>query len=179
GAEVALKDAREARDLEAAQGYVLRLALAQRHGHDGQMLDECPASLCGWEWRFLRGATLAGPVFDIFGHNVSVNDVASAPGGRSRATADGDGTVRLWDDAGQPRRALRGHTARVVSVAFSPDGRRLVSAGDDGARVWDVGTGQELMALETGAVGPVLRAMFRPGGAEIVGAGRGGRVVVW
>ena len=47
---------------------------------------------------------------------------------------------------------LKGHTAQVNSAAFSPDGKRVVTGSHDHtAIVWDVITGERLMALETEA----------------------------
>jgi WD40 repeat protein len=83
------------------------------------------------------------------GHTVAARCVAFSPDGRLLASGDQGGAVIVRDAAtGQSRQVLKGHPEAVITVAFSPDGKRLLSAyPEEGVKVWDWGTGAEVMSL--------------------------------
>ena len=61
------------------------------------------------------------------------------------------------------------HQGPVAAVAFSPDGTRVVTAsGDRTARLFDVGTGAELVRFDHD--GPVTAVAFSPDGSHVVTA---------
>ena len=80
--------------------------------------------------------------------------------------------------SGAELRTLLGHTKRIECLAFSPDGERLIS-GDvlgDTAKVWNVGTGKELLALRFKDIalrdGALLQSRWRMGRHRDQGEGQ-------
>ena len=78
--------------------------------------------------------------------------VAFSPDGRRLATVhhDDKDTVSLFDlAAGGTPRILPGHTRPTRVLAFSSDGQKLFTGSDDKTvKVWDTGTGKELLTIE-------------------------------
>ena len=115
------------------------------------------------------------PAVTLTGHTGSVWSVAWSPDGRRLATADSDGTLRVWDpDApARPMTVLTGHVGSAWSVAWSPDGRRLASGGADRTvRLWDVAREQPgAPTVLAGHDGWVWCVAWSPDGRSIASAG--------
>jgi WD40 repeat protein len=106
------------------------------------------------------------------------------------ASGSRDGTARIWDLAtGTATRVIDikasdtqsglfpESNVDVWSVRFSPDGSRLATTGEDGmVRVWDVATGQELIAVQSHTDSGQDLA-FSPDGSILYSAGDDGIVV--
>ncbi len=65
------------------------------------------------------------------------------------AASSMDGLIFIWDaETGRLRHQLKGHRNGVAEILFSHDDRTLFSASSDRTlRLWNVATGQELLAL--------------------------------
>src|SRR5262249_19995854 len=70
-------------------------------------------------------------------HASPVSAIAFSGDGAKLATADTQGTIKIWADAQKltaksvALRTLKGHQGAINTVGFSTDGKRLVSVGAD------------------------------------------------
>jgi WD40 repeat protein len=105
----------------------------------------------------------------------------------------GGGPVRVWDTAtGKPLVTVRPAQRDGHQAVLSPDGSRLVTFGRHYGRneeerkqnlggrvqVWDVATGKETGAIDTGGV-QVVSAAFSPDGKLVATSAGGGAVKLW
>ncbi|HTU22763.1 MAG TPA: WD40 repeat domain-containing protein [Gemmataceae bacterium] len=85
-------------------------------------------------------------------HDAAVTAIAFAPDGKTLASVDVDGAIRIWETAtGRQLRCLhsplkmdRGFFSGSLRLAYSPDGKLLASAGTtEGVFLWDPATGDK------------------------------------
>jgi WD40 repeat protein len=89
--------------------------------------------------------------------------MAFSSDGTRLATADAEGTIKIWADAEQLNSkstallTLKGHQGAITTIGFSSDGKQLLTtSADKTARVWD---------LENG--GTAIRPVQRTGGTAV------------
>jgi hypothetical protein len=146
-------------------------------------LDEVPAELRSWEWRYLK-RQFDGGIFTLFGHAAPVLSVAMSADGARLMSSGSDGSVRIWNArTGALMQSFK--AAPAACLAFNPDGTRFVtgSSATAPAYVWDADTGKPLFQL--GIVNPekktrklppsaIFKAAFTPDGTRIVTGTVGG-----
>ena len=106
--------------------------------------------------------------------------VAVSQDGDSVATADVNGTVRVWHaPTGKLAATIGAGGTTAFSLDFSPDGSRVATGGSDGTlRVWDAATGAPAAMLQ--AHGRETWAVrFSPDGKSVATGGGDGAVCVW
>ena len=168
--------------------------LAQEFGLGGTLRT---SALTGNGGRIAVGSVLAGDllVFDtttgrliarhLSAHASPITAIAFSVDGSRLATADFEGTIKIWADAQKldststALLAMKGHLGAINSVAFSIDGKRLITAGaDKTARVWDLDhAGAAIRPLESLLKAGSCVARFSPDGQLIATADYSGNSV--
>jgi WD40 repeat protein len=109
-----------------------------------------------------------------------------APDGKTLATGDNEGMLRLWElSTGKQRRQIPTGGAgsfgvfAVCALAYAPDGRTLASAGGDGTiRLWEVATGK-LRGRLKGSGQTVWSLAFSPDGRLLASGSHDGTARLW
>ena len=111
-----------------------------------------------------------------------ITAVTFSPDGKSLATSDVIGQVRLWQVAdGQQLMTFQGHSDWISSIAFSPDGKLLASSGtsdDPTVKLWEVSTGNSLRIFQ-GHTSRMRSVAFSPDDQTIVSGSGDQKVRLW
>jgi WD40 repeat protein/serine/threonine protein kinase len=102
---------------------------------DGRLLATCTGTpVTVWDRQTRK-------VLHRFAHKQDICCAAFHPDGKRLASADFEGTIKLWDvRTGRELRTYRGHSSSVTGLVFSPDGQWFVtSSWDRTVRIWDAG----------------------------------------
>ena len=130
----------------------------------------------------LEASRRSGAEATLRGGADGVRTIAYSPDGGTLASADFDGTVRLWDtNARAPLgRPFRAHAHEVWGLSFSSDGRTLASSSFDGTvRLWNVQDQRPLGSPIDARVGAVRSVAFSPDGRNVAFAGSDDSVRLW
>ncbi len=124
----------------------------------------------GFAWNYLQ-RQLNDRLEVLEGHEATVGIVEGSSDGRTLASGDAGGAVRLWDlNSGGSRVLEPHHQGAVDSLSFSPDGRSLASTAltvPGEVYLWDVATGTFKGRVQH--VGPTIYgAWFTPDGARVL-----------
>jgi WD40 repeat protein/serine/threonine protein kinase len=169
--------------------YYQNIALADREwsannlSRAEQLLDACPADLCGWEWHYLKRRRLGGlPPLE---HRTALFSAAFSPDDRWIASGSKDGWITIWDaSTGQKRWEFEAHQKHVRCVTFSPDGRLLASASwDKTVKLWKLdprragGVDPSPLSLK-GHQDQVSHVVFSPDGTRLA-SGDYEKIIIW
>jgi WD40 repeat protein len=93
-------------------------------------------------------------IVPLYGHERDVTALAMSPDGRTLASGDKMGMVRLWDvRSGSAVCESKGHALPISRLVFSPDGSLIASAADADSHsqsevfLWETATGRALARI--------------------------------
>jgi tetratricopeptide (TPR) repeat protein len=133
---------------------------------------------CGGVIRVWDGSSRQ-EVLPLRGNGLVEATLAWSPDGKRLASWAGpNGGVRVWDFATREEvLTLPRDGAGVTSVAWSPDGKRLASQAGGRNKLWDILTGQEVIALS--AEKETSQLAWSPDGRSLASGDGQGVVHVW
>jgi WD40 repeat protein len=130
----------------------------------------------------LEASRRSGAEAILRGGAEGVRTIAYSPDGGTLASADFDGTLRLWDTKARAPlgRPFRAHANEVWGLSFSPDAKTLASSSFDGTvRLWNVQDQRPLGPPIDAHVGAVRSVAFSPDGRTVAFAGSDDSVRLW
>jgi WD40 repeat protein len=157
--------------------YSMRVGLARHElftdHRDGaaKLLDLCPATQRGWEWRYLK-RLCHRELLTLSGHEEAVTCVAYSPDGKYLVSAGAEDPLLLWDaTSGKLLKKIPAGSGGILSLAFFPDSKRVFLGGMGGqASVWDLSSGKQMPTV-LGHAGPVTSVAVSPDGKWLASAG--------
>jgi WD40 repeat protein len=179
GGTIRVRDARTGAEIRSIRGFADQ-PQALAFMPDGSRLLGIDVSGNFTLWDFTTGREVVAttlPGLYVFTVRFSRDGTRVAVLGNRFGLMSGEARIL---DAGSAREvwSLRGHTLTVTDADFSPDGRRLVTAsGDRTVRIWDLGTGREILKLSGDPLVTTVR--FISGGRRLIGGSMDRTIRVW
>jgi WD40 repeat protein/predicted Ser/Thr protein kinase len=142
---------------------------------DGQLLVTAGADRVAHVWRLKDGRLLK----TLRGHNDPVIDARFAPDGRTVATVDARGIIKVWPATdGRERFQIEANNF-IQRSSFSPDGTLLATPHfDRGIRIWDAASGKLVRTLY-GHLQVVNEVRWSADGQQLLSCGWDKRVMLW
>jgi WD40 repeat protein len=161
-------DCQTGRDLVALNGHAASVN-AIAFSPDESLIATASGDRTVRLWRAVDGS----PIAIMHGNQTNVVDMHFAADGTRLMTASADGTIRWWDATITSDPFVLPAPGTIYGIAFSPDGSRLAAAclsGERPLRIWDVGSGKEILATGEGYLSAIA---FNHDGTQIA-VGRSG-----
>ena len=166
---------KEARRIEGHESWVRSIVCSS----DGRLLASAARDSTLRVWELSTGKEL---VKISLGYR-QPSALALSPDGTLLASGDERNSIELWDaKTGAKVRKFHGHRDTIYSLAFSPDGRLLASGSggmaswtpgdhvDATSRVWEVGSGREILRIKEEEADRVRHVRFTPDGRTLITA---------
>ncbi len=129
----------------------------------------------------LKPDPVASDLMPVPIYRFAVQSIAFSPNGRTLASGDGYGNLRLWDTAkGALRATVKAHEGWVFSIAWFSDGKRFATGGKDrliGIR--DSADPARLLKTLSGHEADVHAVAITANGATLVSSSDDKTVRVW
>jgi WD40 repeat protein len=110
-----------------------------------------------------------GPLRIPTGERSRNTESALSHDGKTLATCNVDGVIRLWDVAtGKERPSPNGHRGPVAAVAFQRDGAVVTASLDASVRFWDSASGKQKAITATGEGRFSTRMALSPNGRWLI-----------